>query len=111
MNIAQTEAPTTRKPLRVWPGVVIATLLLLSMFALPAVAPGAVIYGMLGGAVCALAILVWWVFFSRASWAERLGAIALMAVALFATDAPAAPLPSKTFSSGRRVAGRRPRPA
>ena len=31
-------------------------------------------------------IVVWWVFFSRAPWSERLGAIVLMIVALFATS-------------------------
>ena len=40
---------------------------------------------MLGGVVGALAIVVWWVFFSRAPWSERVGAIVLMIVAVFAT--------------------------
>ena len=45
------------------------------------------VYGMLGGvAGAALAIVVWWLFFSRAPWSERLGAIVLMIVALFATS-------------------------
>ena len=35
---------------------------------------------------CAFAIVVWWLFFSRAPWSERLGAVILMAVALFATS-------------------------
>ena len=34
----------------------------------------------------ALAILIWWLFFSRAPWLERLGAIALMVVAVAATS-------------------------
>ena len=41
---------------------------------------------MLGGLVAALAIVVWWLFFSRAPWSERVGAIVLMIVALFATS-------------------------
>jgi len=85
MSTEQTDKPTPRKPLRLWPGVVFAALQLLSMFVLPAVAPEAGLYGMLGGAVCTLAILVWWVFFSRARWSERLGVLVLMAVAIFAT--------------------------
>jgi outer membrane protein assembly factor BamB len=40
---------------------------------------------MLGGVVCALGILVWWVFFSRARWLERLGVIVLLVVAVAAT--------------------------
>jgi outer membrane protein assembly factor BamB len=42
-------------------------------------------YGVLGGAAAGPAIVVWWLFFSRAPWSERLGAVVLMAVALFAT--------------------------
>ncbi|HEX6185306.1 MAG TPA: hypothetical protein VFZ44_15585 [Pyrinomonadaceae bacterium] len=85
MTSEQTDQTTPRKPLRLWPGVIIAVLQLLSMFVLPAVVPGALIYGMLGGVVGALAILLWWVFFSRALWAERLGVIVLMIAGLAAT--------------------------
>jgi outer membrane protein assembly factor BamB len=85
MNTPRTDDPTSRKPPRLWPGVVIVVLQLLSLFVVPAVAPGALIFGMLGGAVCALAILVWWAFFSRVPWVERWGAIALMVVAILAT--------------------------
>ena len=55
------------------------------MFVLPVVAPGAQLYGLLGGVACTLAIIVWWVFFSRARWSERLGVIVLMAVVIAAT--------------------------
>ena len=75
------------KPLRLWPGVVAAALLLLfKLVAVPLVAPGAPPVGLLGGLVAALAIVVWWVFFSRAPWSERVGAVVLMVVALFATS-------------------------
>ncbi|MET0624646.1 MAG: PQQ-binding-like beta-propeller repeat protein, partial [Pyrinomonadaceae bacterium] len=84
MTTAQIEKPTARKPLRLWPGVAVVVLQLLSMFVLPAVVPGAAVIGMFVGLGGALAILVWWVFFSRALWSERLGAVALMAVALYA---------------------------
>jgi outer membrane protein assembly factor BamB len=85
MTIAQTDEPTSQKPLRLWPGVVIVVLQLLGMFVLPIVVPKALIYSVLGGVVGALAIVVWWAFFSRARWFERLGAIVLMIVALVAT--------------------------
>src|SRR5262249_59823036 len=56
-------------------------------FALPAVVPEAMIYGLLAGVLGGgLAVLVWWLFFSRAPWSERVGALALMAVGMFATS-------------------------
>ena len=41
---------------------------------------------MMGAVVGALVILVWWLFFSRAPWSERLGVTVLMIVALAATS-------------------------
>jgi outer membrane protein assembly factor BamB len=86
MTIAQTDALDARKPLRLWPGVAAAVLFLLVRFAVPLVMPEAAMLGVIGGIVTALAIVVWWVFFSRAPWSERAGAIFLMIVALFATS-------------------------
>ena len=84
MTIAQTDRkrPSPRKPLRLWPGVVLAVLLLVGRFVVPAVAPEATMYGMLGGMAAALLIVVWWLLFSRARWFERLGALALMIAGL-----------------------------
>jgi outer membrane protein assembly factor BamB len=75
-----------RKPLRLWPGVAAAVLLCLSRFVIPALVPWTFPYGLIGGFVCTLAIVVWWLFFSRAPWAERVGALALMVVAVLATS-------------------------
>src|SRR5688572_8048208 len=86
MAIAQTDEPTPRKPLRLWPGVVLAILMLLVRFVVPVVAPEAGIYGFLGGLAGGLLILLWWVFFSRAPWPERLGVVGLVVAALFATS-------------------------
>ncbi|MBI3472944.1 MAG: PQQ-like beta-propeller repeat protein [Candidatus Solibacter usitatus] len=48
--------------------------------------PDALIYALIGGVFGGgLAIVLWWVFFSRAAWLERLGAILLMIAGLFAT--------------------------
>ena len=82
----------SRNPLRLWPGVTIVALQWLVTFGVPLVARDAevfslpigliaVIAGVLGG----LAIVMWWVFFSRALWSERLGAIILIIFAVFAT--------------------------
>jgi outer membrane protein assembly factor BamB len=87
MPIAQTDQPTSRKPLRVWPGVVAVVLLWLVRFGLKIVVPGftGFSWAMQGAILAALAVIVWWVFFSRALWSERLGAVALMVAAMFAT--------------------------
>jgi outer membrane protein assembly factor BamB len=85
MSVAQTGGGTRRRQLRVWPGVAIVILLWVSWFGLPVVAPDALFAGVLAGPVGGLAIVLWWLLFSRARWFERLGAIALMIVALFAT--------------------------
>src|SRR5262245_49653728 len=42
-------------------------------------------YGILGAVVCGLVVVVWWLFFSRAPWLERLGALVLMPLAVVAT--------------------------
>ncbi|MHB8524517.1 MAG: PQQ-binding-like beta-propeller repeat protein [Limisphaerales bacterium] len=53
---------------------------------MPIVAPDAILFAIFGGALCALAVLVWWVFFSRAPHLERWGAIVLIIVASVATS-------------------------
>jgi outer membrane protein assembly factor BamB len=83
VNIAQASEPSPKKPLRLWPGVALAALLLLLKFVVPIVVPNAGKVALLGGPVCAMAILLWWLFLSRAPWSERLGAVVLMIVALF----------------------------
>ncbi len=65
--------------------IVIAVLLVVLRYGLPIVLPPAFIIGILGGLVCTLLILLWWLFFSRVPWFERLGVIALVVVAIAAT--------------------------
>jgi len=85
MNIENPEELTSRKPLRVWPGVIAVALQWLIWYGVPYVASEAFMVVMIGGLACTLAVLVWWLFFSRAHWAERLGAVALMVVSVIAT--------------------------
>src|SRR5688572_449703 len=78
MTNAQTNEATPRKPLRLWPGVAAAVLMLLVRFVAPLFGPEYVSLGMLGGIAGGLVIVLWWLFFSRAPWSERLSAVALM---------------------------------
>jgi len=81
MTTAPSAAPVPRKPLRLWPGVVAAVLLCLVRYVSPFIFPEAGAIAIIGGILGALAIVVWWLFFSRAPWLERLGALVLMIVA------------------------------
>ncbi|MBP6823637.1 MAG: hypothetical protein KA368_18960, partial [Acidobacteria bacterium] len=85
MTTVQNDLPTSQKQLRLWPGVVAAVLLSLVTFGLPIFAPDQGGTAILGGVACGVAIIVWWLFFSRAPWPDRIGAIVLMAVAVAVT--------------------------
>ncbi len=76
---------TRKTHIRLWPGVAIVILQWLGLFVVPVVLPEAAIYGVIGGVAGGPAIVVWWLFFSRAPWSERIGAVALMIAALAAT--------------------------
>jgi len=80
-----TMAQTDRKPLRLWPGVAVVILQWLLRFVVPVFWPDALEFSMLGAMVCAVAVVLWWVFFSRAPWLDRLGGIVLLAAAMAAT--------------------------
>jgi outer membrane protein assembly factor BamB len=81
-----TTLPTQPKPLRLWPGVVIVILQWLVRFVLPSISPDAIAVGVFGGLFGGLAIIVWWVFFSRAPRFERWAAIVFMVVTLIGTS-------------------------
>jgi outer membrane protein assembly factor BamB len=85
MGIAQTDELTPQTPLRLWPGVVAVVLQWVVWLVVPLVVSEAAFFGVVGGLAGGLAVVVWWLFFSRAPWAERVGAILLMVVAVVAT--------------------------
>jgi outer membrane protein assembly factor BamB len=84
MSMEQAVAPTPRRSLRLWPGIVALTLQWLAWFAFPAVFPAIAIYGLLFGVFAALVIVLWWLFFSRAPWLDRVGALLMMPLAVVA---------------------------
>src|SRR5258705_4567442 len=85
MTIPQTDGPAPRKPLRLWPGVVAVVLQWVFWVVVPIVFRDAAMVAVLGGVACGLAVVVWWLLFSRAPWAERVGVIVLMVVGVVAT--------------------------
>jgi outer membrane protein assembly factor BamB len=85
MTTEKIDSSTSQQPLRVWPGLIAVALQWLFWYGVPIVAPESFMVVMIGGLACTLAVLVWWLFFSRAPWVERLGAIALMVVAVVVT--------------------------
>jgi outer membrane protein assembly factor BamB len=85
MTIPQTDETTPRKPLRLRPGVVLVALQWLIWLALPLVVPDGAMIGLLAAVALGAAVLVWWLFFSRAPWSERVGVLALMVVAMLVT--------------------------
>ena len=84
--------------LRLWPGVAAVVVTIAVRFGLPTVFPEALIVGLdsglvglLGSVMGTIAIILWWLFFSRAPWAERLGAIVMMAIAVIIVKAVSHP--------------------
>ncbi len=83
MTITQT-AQDPSPPLRLWPGVAAVTLLWILRFVLPVFVPDLAPIGAMAGPLFWLIIVVWWIFFSRASRVERFGGVLLLIVAVFA---------------------------
>jgi outer membrane protein assembly factor BamB len=85
MSTTHLDSPTSHRPLRLWPGIVAALLLVLVRFVVPVLWRDIGPYAVLGGLVGAALILLWWLFFSRAPWIERIGALLVIVVATLAT--------------------------
>jgi outer membrane protein assembly factor BamB len=65
--------------------VVIVAVQWLLRFGVPVVFPSAIAVAVLGGMLGGLAVVGWWLFFSRAAWVERLGVVGLMVAGIFLT--------------------------
>jgi outer membrane protein assembly factor BamB len=75
---------TPRKPLRLWPGLAAVVPQWLALIVFMLFIPEGLVYGIIAGLVGGVLVAVWWLFFSRAPWIERLGALVLMPVAVIA---------------------------
>jgi outer membrane protein assembly factor BamB len=76
---------TTVPPLRLWPGIAIAVVVLVLRFALPLVMPDGMAIAMAAAVVGGAAIIVWWLLFSRAPRTERLVVLSAIVVGIVAT--------------------------
>ena len=86
MTTAQTAAPIQSKPLRLWPGVAAVALQCLLWIIDPLIIDVDMMAAVFGGLLLGVVVMVWWLFFSRAPWLERVGAIVLMVAAIVATS-------------------------
>ena len=71
------------RPLRLWPGLAAAAIVIAGLLVTAAL-PVAAEYSLIATAVGVFAIILWWLFFSRAPWLERVGALVLMVGAMAA---------------------------
>ena len=77
-----------QQPMRLWPGIAIVALVWLTRVAAPLVGVNPwteFLLRVLGGFAGALAVLIWWLGFSRASWSQRVGVVAVIIAVLVAT--------------------------
>ena len=72
------------RPLRLWPGAVLVTLQWVLWIIAPRVVPEQGGIGLLGGMVAGVLVLLWWLFFSRAPWVERLGTLVVAVAGVLA---------------------------
>lgn len=79
---SNTTNSTPHKPLRLWLGVVIVVLQWIVRFILPLISPESIVFAVFGGVLFGLAVVIWWIFFSRAPIFERWFAIVLVIIAL-----------------------------
>ncbi len=71
--------------MRLWPGVGAVAVQWMAWFVVPTFFPAAGPRGIQVAIFAAPVVLLWWLFFSRAPWLERLGFLALMVVGIVAT--------------------------
>lgn len=80
------------KPIRLWPGVVLAVAMVGMLVGGPIVFPDqALPVGLIGFMAGGVVLALWWLFLSRLPWIERLGGLVLIAAAILAGRALAHP--------------------
>src|SRR5262249_37948094 len=85
-NVAIENRAPSRKPLRLWPGVIAAVMAVVGLVVVPIALPDQFAIGLFGSIAAGALVAVWWLLFSGAPGVERLGAVAVMIVAMLATS-------------------------
>ena len=92
MTTQATVGAPLRKPLRLWPGIALAVLIVVLRWLVPPVANrvfepdmalNVSLFAFLGALVASLLVAVWWLLFSRARWTERLLGLGLVVVGFY----------------------------
>jgi len=86
MTILAPNSAASRTPLRVWPGIATVIVMWIAWFVVPEVFPDAGPYPVFAALGCAVIVILWWLFLSRAPWLERIGALVLIAVGVAAAS-------------------------
>ena len=76
-----TPQSSREKPLRLWPGIVGAIIVVFARLIVAPFLPGGGLIGLVWGLAGAALVLLWWLFFSRAPWLERVGAVLIIVLA------------------------------
>ncbi len=81
-------AQIQKKPVKLLPGLIIVIIQWLLRFVIPMFFHGDIItqLAVIGGLFCGIVLLIWWVFFSRVKWFERIEAVVLMIAAIVITS-------------------------
>ena len=74
------------RPIRLWPGVAAAILVVLARLVIAPFVPGAGLIGVLAGMLGAALVALWWLFFSRVPWLERIGVLLLVVLSAMLTQ-------------------------
>src|SRR5688500_609850 len=83
--MTQSHETAARKPLRLWPALVIIAIQITGVALAPVVSEDPMLVGIgavVGGAVL---IVLWWLIFSRAPWLERIGGLVLIVLLALVT--------------------------
>jgi outer membrane protein assembly factor BamB len=68
-----------------WSGIALVAVQWAARFGLPLVASDATMFAVIGGLLGFAGVVIWWLFFSRAAWVDRVAAMVLMILAIAGT--------------------------